>query len=60
MSTSTSKRRVVVTGTGMITPLAPNAPATWAAMLAGKQGFSTITAFDASKFRNAQDRKSVV
>lgn len=45
-------RRVVVTGVGMVTPLGATAPATWEAMLAGRQGFSPITAFDASKFRN--------
>ena len=32
------RQRVVVTGTGMITPLGHNVPDTWAAILAGKSG----------------------
>jgi len=32
------RNRVVVTGTGMITPLGHNVPDTWAAILAGKSG----------------------
>ncbi len=41
-----SRRRVVVTGVGMITPLAHNAPDTWAAILRGQSGFGPITLVD--------------
>lgn len=42
------KRRVVVTGLGMITPLGLDVASTWSAILAGKSGISKITHFDAS------------
>lgn len=45
-----TKRRVVVTGLGMITPLGLTVEDTWQAILAGKSGVSHITAFDASQF----------
>jgi 3-oxoacyl-[acyl-carrier-protein] synthase II len=45
-----TKRRVVVTGVGMITPLGLNVSDTWSALLAGKSGVRGITAFDASEF----------
>ena len=38
-------RRVVVTGLGLITPLACGVEETWAALLAGKSGASPITSF---------------
>lgn len=43
-----NKRRVVVTGMGMVTPLGLNVQSTWQAILAGKSGISTIEHFDAS------------
>jgi 3-oxoacyl-[acyl-carrier-protein] synthase II len=43
-------RRVVVTGLGMVTPLAWGVEKTWAALLAGKSGAGNITAFDASEY----------
>jgi 3-oxoacyl-[acyl-carrier-protein] synthase II len=43
-----NKRRVVVTGLGMITPLALDVENTWKAILAGKSGVSKIDHFDAS------------
>lgn len=43
-----SKRRVVVTGLGMITPLGQDVESTWRAILAGKSGVSLIDHFDAS------------
>jgi len=42
--------KVVVTGLGMITPLALDAPATWRAMLAGVSGTGRITTFDPEAF----------
>jgi 3-oxoacyl-[acyl-carrier-protein] synthase II len=43
-------RRVVVTGLGAVTPLANDAPATWAAAIAGRSGIDWIRSFDASGF----------
>lgn len=45
-----SKRRVVVTGLGMVTPNGLDVPTTWASMLAGQSGAKPITDFDASQF----------
>ncbi|MBP7997782.1 MAG: beta-ketoacyl-ACP synthase II [Chloroflexi bacterium] len=42
----TPRHRVVVTGTGMITPLGHNVPDTWAGILAGKSGFGPFTLID--------------
>ena len=45
------KRRVVVTGLGMVTPLALDTPATWSAILAGTSGISPLVVdFDLEKF----------
>lgn len=44
------KRRVVVTGLGMITPLGLSTHETWQNILAGKSGVGPITCFDASQF----------
>ncbi len=44
------KRRVVVTGLGMITPLGLTTHETWQGILAGKSGVGPITCFDASQF----------
>lgn len=44
-------RRVVVTGTGAITPLGNSAKETWEAMKAGKNGIDRITLFDTENFR---------
>src|SRR6056297_1436813 len=41
-------RRVVVTGMGMVTPLATGVDATWEALLEGRSGIGAITGFDAS------------
>ncbi|HEV8696224.1 MAG TPA: beta-ketoacyl-ACP synthase II [Candidatus Limnocylindrales bacterium] len=44
-----SARRVVVTGMGMVTPLGNDLPTSWAGLVAGRSGISTIDAFDPSR-----------
>ncbi len=44
------KRRVVVTGIGLVTPLGIGVDETWSALCAGKCGIGEITRFDASNF----------
>jgi len=43
--------RVVITGLGLVTPLAIGRAETWQALLAGKSGIAPITLWDASAFR---------
>jgi 3-oxoacyl-[acyl-carrier-protein] synthase II len=43
-------RRVVVTGTGIISPLGHSACETWDALIAGRSGTATITLFDPEGF----------
>ncbi len=43
-----TRRRVVVTGLGMITPLGASVETSWAGLLAGKSGIGPITRFDTS------------
>ena len=45
-----SRRRVVVTGLGCVSPVGNTVEASWAALLAGKSGIAKITGFDASTF----------
>ncbi|HWE57820.1 MAG TPA: beta-ketoacyl-ACP synthase II [Acidimicrobiales bacterium] len=45
-----SRRRVVVTGIGIVSPLGLDAPTTWTALAAGRSGVGKISRFDASEF----------
>src|SRR5579871_3075964 len=45
-----SERRIVITGMGAVTPLGLDVSTTWANLIAGKSGVSTITSWDASKY----------
>ena len=45
-----SRRRVVVTGMGMVSPLGNNVKDTWDNIIEGKSGVSAIEHFDASQF----------
>jgi 3-oxoacyl-[acyl-carrier-protein] synthase II len=45
------KRRVVITGAGVVTPVGNDVPSTWAALLAGKSGGAPITRFDTTDFK---------
>ncbi len=43
-------RRVVITGTGVVTPLGNDVPTFWSNVVAGKSGVSLIEAFDVSEY----------
>ena len=45
-----SKRRVVITGLGIISPLGTNINENWMNIIAGNSGIATITQFDATGF----------
>src|ERR1039457_6520804 len=45
-----SRRRVVVTGMGIVSPVGIGLSAAWANILAARSGIATITRFDASAF----------
>ena len=45
-----TKRRVVVTGMGMLSPLASNVEDTWSRLLKGESGIGDITLFDCSNY----------
>ncbi len=45
-----SRRRVVITGLGALTPIGNNVDETWKNMLEGKSGANLITKFDATEF----------
>ena len=45
-----SRRRVVVTGLGIISPVGNTVAEAWSAIIAGKPGITSITRFDASGF----------
>ncbi len=44
------KRRIVVTGLGLVTPLGCGVEATWKKLLAGQSGISQISAFDPTNY----------
>lgn len=44
------RRRVVVTGLGLVTPVGNDVPSTWDALMNGASGAAPITKFDASEF----------
>lgn len=44
------RRRVVITGMGLVCPMGHDAETVWQGMLAGKHGFTKTTIFDASTF----------
>jgi len=45
-----SRRRVVVTGLGIVSPVGSSVPLAWENILAGKSGIRTITSYDVSGF----------
>lgn len=48
--TNGSKRRVVVTGLGVVSPVGNNTASAWANILAGQSGITRISKFDPSQF----------
>ena len=47
---NSNRRRVAITGLGLVTPVGNDVESTWAALLAGKSGGAPISLFDASGF----------
>jgi beta-ketoacyl-acyl-carrier-protein synthase II len=45
-----TRRRVAVTGVGLVTPLGNDVATSWQALLAGRSGVAPVTLFDASGF----------
>src|SRR6185503_813136 len=50
MATTSTERRVVITGLGVVAPLGNSVDVFWDNLIAGKCGVDKITAFDASPF----------
>ncbi|MGH9752550.1 MAG: beta-ketoacyl synthase N-terminal-like domain-containing protein, partial [Blastocatellia bacterium] len=49
MNSDNTKKRVVVTGIGMVSPLGNTTEETWAGLIAGRSGVDYITRFDTSQ-----------
>ena len=45
-----SRRRVVVTGLGIVSPVGLNLKETWDGIVSGKSGVAPITEYDASEY----------
>jgi 3-oxoacyl-[acyl-carrier-protein] synthase II len=45
-----NRRRVVITGTGAVTPVGPDVKTTWEALKEGRSGVAPVTLFDASTY----------
>jgi 3-oxoacyl-[acyl-carrier-protein] synthase II len=50
VSSDNGRRRVVVTGLGMVSPLGNDVETSWSALIAGESGAAPIQQFDASEF----------
>jgi 3-oxoacyl-[acyl-carrier-protein] synthase II len=50
MASTSTERRVVITGLGVVTPLGNNVDVFWDNLIAGKCGVDKITSFDATPF----------
>ena len=58
MAFDRNKRRVVVTGMGVITPIGNTVAEYWQALIAGKSGAYPITLFDASVYKQSLHARS--